>query len=394
MVVVPIAVLMIDDNPADAGVVERLLKASKDFKVRFVHALDASSGMERLNRGDIDCVLLDFHLDGTDGNAILKRVRESGLDVAVITLTGLGSELVAVEALKGGAQDYIVKGQITPDLLRRAIVNAMDKVALERKVRESRQEQASFVATVSHDLRTPLRHIRKFSAFLREDAPALNVACLQHLERIEDAGKRMMELIESLLEYTRTGRSGKHLVQVNTRDVLDDVLEDLSAVIDESGAVVETVNLPVVMGDPVGLRQLFQNLIGNAIKYNTFQKPVIRVVASQRQGEWLIGVRDNGPGIAQNSLEEIFQPMKRLQGSEDQEGLGLGLAIASRIVHQHGGRIWAESAPGQGCTLNVTFPVVPEAVSPSRPRLNGPMADVPSLRSTSSSLRSAAAERR
>ena len=358
----PITILLIDDNAADAGVVKRLLSNVDGEPYVVLHELDADAGMDAIKNGGIDCAILDYQLGSTTGVELLKCIRGSGDDVPVIAYTGVGSEIVAVEAMKIGAEDYLVKGQVDSASLHRALTNSMEKVSLRRKMREQKEELVSFVGMVAHDLRSPLRHIQSFARILGDNAKELDEDCQSYLNILQDASKRATNLVDRLLDYTRFGRSDTQFVDVDLNEVLKIVLLDLSADIEQCGAIVELQDLPTIKGDFIGLGQLFQNLVGNGIKYNESETPTVRVTASKQVTEWNISVADNGIGIDSKYLADIFRPLRRLHSRKKYDGTGLGLATAAKIVEQHGGRICAKSTPNEGSTFHVVFPSAVELV--------------------------------
>ena len=167
----------------------------------------------------------------------------------------------------------------------------------------------------------------------------------------------MQQLIDDLLAYSRIGSQSKPLEPTDVSEVLRRTLTNLEVAITECGAeVVVTTPLPTVLADPVQLTQVFQNLIGNALKYRAAATPRVEISAEARGGEWLFAVRDNGIGIAPEYFERIFLIFQRLHSRAEYPGTGIGLAITKRIVERHGGRIWVQSAPGEGATFTFTIP--------------------------------------
>ncbi|MCA9259632.1 MAG: response regulator [Planctomycetales bacterium] len=351
-------VLVIDDNPADAALVRRLLGKIESPRYQCVHETAWEQGADRAAREDFDCVLLDYCLGELDGVQVLQHLRESGVDMPVIACTGAGSEDVAVQALQAGAQDYLSKARLSAESLHLAISNAMEKVALQRLVNEQREELESFASIASHDLRSPLVHVRAYARLLEEDVTDLSEECRDHLLKIHAAVQRMTELIDGLLDYTRTGRRGTNLEDVDLNEVLSEVLADLATLLKNAGAEASVTPLPVVRGDKVGLRQLFQNLVANAVKYNRSAQPRVEVSGEVDGDQWKLSVVDNGIGIEEQYLTEIFKPLRRLHTQQEFDGCGLGLACAARIVKQHSGKIWAESRVGHGATIHVLLPTL------------------------------------
>lgn len=165
----------------------------------------------------------------------------------------------------------------------------------------------------------------------------------------------MQSLINDLLRYSRVGRQAQNFAPCDTRAVFGMVVSRLQEAIATSSATVTCGDLPTVIADERQLVQLFQNLIGNAIKYRSQEPPVVQVGAVRQEGEWLFWVRDNGIGIDPKYAERIFVIFQRLHTQEEYSGTGIGLAIAAKIVERHGGRIWVESESGQGATFYFTL---------------------------------------
>ena len=167
---------------------------------------------------------------------------------------------------------------------------------------------------------------------------------------------RMQELINDLLAYSRVGTRAKPFEPTDVGAVLERTLVNLQPAIEESGAVVTHDRLPTILADPVQLGQLFQNLIGNAIKFRSAEPPRIHVSAALADGEWTFGVRDNGIGIDMEFADRIFVMFQRLHSRSEYAGTGIGLAICKKIVERHGGRMGVRSAPGRGSTFTFTIP--------------------------------------
>jgi light-regulated signal transduction histidine kinase (bacteriophytochrome) len=172
-----------------------------------------------------------------------------------------------------------------------------------------------------------------------------------------DGALRMQKLVQDLLAFSRVGKQGTAIESSDCNAVLQASLVNLEAAIQESGAVIEHSQLPQVIADGSLIQQVFQNLIGNAIKFRGPQPPAIRVSAETQGKEWVFSVADNGIGIAAEQAENVFVIFRRLHGRAEYPGNGIGLAICKKIIEQHGGRIWIESEPGRGSTFRFTLPV-------------------------------------
>lgn len=213
-----------------------------------------------------------------------------------------------------------------------------------------------FVSAVAHDLRSPLFAISGFSQMLLEEyRDRLEPNARQYLTHIQDAVTRMGRLVENLLIYSRVGLSQEPFQAVRLDDVLSEVRNSLDKTIRENQAEVRGDGLPCVRGSRTQLVQLFQNLVGNAIKFRRDVSPVVTLCARPEGGMWCVSVADNGIGIEARQFEKLFQ-FQRVRGGAEGSGTGIGLAISRKIVQRHGGRIWVESEVGRGTTFLLTLP--------------------------------------
>jgi light-regulated signal transduction histidine kinase (bacteriophytochrome) len=231
---------------------------------------------------------------------------------------------------------------------------------LERRMEElarSNRDLEQFAYMTSHDLSEPLRMIGSYTELLaRRYRDRLDDDGREFMGFIVDGVRRMKRLIDDLLAYSRAGRAEAAMQPIPLDEALDEALLNLSRAIDDAGATIERQPLPCVASQRVAMIQLFQNLVGNAIKFRSGRKLVIRVGAEERGASWRFTVEDNGIGIAPKDFERIFVVFQRLHSRSDYDGTGIGLAIAKKIVERHGGRIWVESQPGEGTTFVFTLP--------------------------------------
>ncbi len=229
-------------------------------------------------------------------------------------------------------------------------------------LRRSNEDLQQFAYVASHDLQEPLRMVASYTELLqRRYKGQLDADADQFINYAVEGVKRMNNLIRDLLAYSRAGDTPEeHLVPVNTEETLGSALQNLRASIGEVNAEVTHDPLPSVQYDPIRLTQVFQNLIGNAIKYRGDRTPRIHISSKSRGFELIFVVRDNGIGIDPKYHNQIFGIFKRLHGRE-YEGTGIGLAMCKKIIERHGGRIWVESIPGNGSTFYFSIPNQPAA---------------------------------
>jgi len=233
--------------------------------------------------------------------------------------------------------------------------------SLERRADElarSNRELEDFTYVVCHDLKEPLRGIDAFSTFLAEDyADKLDEQGQKFVGVLRDSAMRMNALIEDLLMLSRIGRTGQTYAPISVQSLLEDIRQDLAFTLEQKKVDLRIqAGLPTITCQPMRLKQVFENLISNAIKFNDKPQPVVEIACHEDDETYTLSVRDNGIGIDEKYCEKIFQIFQRLGRREDYEGTGAGLTICKRIVEAHGGKIWLESKVGHGSTFLFTIP--------------------------------------
>jgi hypothetical protein len=227
----------------------------------------------------------------------------------------------------------------------------------------SNTELERFAYVASHDLQEPLRMVSSYMQLLeRRYKDKLDSDALEFINYAVDGSNRMKILINDLLAYSRVGMRGEELAHTNSEEALANALTNLQASIEESKAQITHDPLPRVMADGTQLESLFQNLIGNAIKFHGSQPPLIHVGVKKDKKDWIFSVSDNGIGIDPQYFERIFILFQRLHNRQEYSGTGIGLAISKRIVERHGGRIWIESQAEKGSTFFFTLPIKGESL--------------------------------
>ncbi len=231
--------------------------------------------------------------------------------------------------------------------------------ATMEKLRQSNQALQDFASIASHDLQEPLRKVISFGDMLKKRSEAaLGETGNEYLDRMLAATRRMQSLLTGLLEYSRVTTQANPFTRIDLNEIVSEVLSDLEIRIEMVGAEVRSATLPIVKADPVQMRQVFQNLIGNALKFYREQKqPLIEIEAVRDDGKLEIIVKDNGIGFENRYIDKIFAPFQRLHGKESRyAGTGMGLAICKKIIERHGWRITAESVPGEGSKFIIGLP--------------------------------------
>jgi PAS domain S-box-containing protein len=246
----------------------------------------------------------------------------------------------------------------TAEIERHAEQLRMSNQALER----SNIELQQFAYVASHDLQSPLRSISGFMQLLERKASSqLDEQARHWIRSAAESTQRLSMLIRDLLEVSGVDSRAQSFVAVSLDAALDDALALLGETLDDSAARIERAGtLPHILGDRSQLAQLFQNLLGNAIKYCGADAPRIEISAEPQGAQWCVCVRDHGIGIDVEHHERVFEIFRRLHSQKAYPGTGLGLAVCRRVVSRHGGRIWVESPPGRGCSMKFTLPAIDE----------------------------------
>ena len=364
-------VLIVEDNPSDAELEIAELRRG-GFNVLSDLAQTRDEVSEHLTKNTYDIILADYNLPHFRGMETLDILREKGLSIPLILVTGALKSVTAVECVKQGATDYVLKENLTrlSVSVRRALVEARLRVErkraqeeLARKVDElarSNEDLEQFAYVASHDLQEPLRMVAAYAQLLAERYRGkLDDNADKYIGYAVEGAVRMQALIEDLLAFSRVGRNGHEHQATDCDSTVDEAIKNLSAAVQESGVTVTRGPLPLLVADQVHLVHLFQNLIGNAIKFRGREPPVVKISAEKSGSEWLFTVADNGIGIAPEHKEFIFKIFQRLHTRSEYSGNGIGLAICKKIVEQHGGRIWVDSEAGQGSTFRFTLAASP-----------------------------------
>lgn len=359
--------LVVDDEVAQM----RALCDTLEEEGYGVHGFtNGEAALAALRDAPADLLLADLMMPGMNGIDLLRAAQAIDPMLVGVIMTGEGTIGTAVEAMRSGALDYILKpfklSAILPVLGRALLMRRLrlDNAELERRLREqmveletSNRELDAFTRSASHDLRSPLNVVLGFSSLLvSEPGPALATEQRTWLLHIERAARQMSELIDALLRLSRVGKQALNLQPVDTAALVREVLDERSAEQVQRGVAVHVGELPEVRADPALLRQVFVNLLSNAFKYTRrTDRPQIEVRVELRDAERVFSVRDNGPGFDMARAGRLFDAFQRFHSSDEFEGNGVGLSIVQRVVERHGGRIWAHAEPGAGAVFYFTL---------------------------------------
>ena len=355
-------VLMVEDDFSSVDLVRHALRKA-GFEVDCDVVQTAAEFTAHIRKYNYELVLADFRLPTWNGMETVEILRREGLDIPVVMVSGSLGELMAVECVKRGASDYVLK-----DHLGR-LPGSVDRALREKRLRDehrqmqeelarSNRDLEQFAYVASHDLQEPLRMVAAYTQLLAERYHAkLDADADKYIHYAVDGALRMQTLVRDLLAFARVGQNGRDLRTVDMNEIVNVVLSNLQAVSQMANARVEYQELPKVIADATQMVQLLQNLVGNAIKFCGAQPPRISITAHANEYAWVFSVADNGIGIAPEHAETVFVIFKRLHTHDEYPGSGIGLGICKKIVEQHGGRIWLEPQSGPGSTFKFTLPV-------------------------------------
>ena len=372
-------VLVVDD---EATLVTALLSTLREHDYVVTGATTPTDALELLRRQPFDVMLTDLHLPEMDGIALLRAALAIDPGLTVILMTGFGTIDTAVDAMKSGAVDYIVK----PFKLKSVLAVLSRALALRqlrqenetlnqrlaartRELEAANRELEAFAYSVSHDLRAPLRSIEGFTESLIEECESGNRDNLSDYgRRIRRGVTRMTTMIDDLLRLGRALRSEMNRSRVDLAPMAREIISKLQSSAPQRRLEWTIGDAATVFGDPGLLQIVMENLLTNAWKYTSRQELTrIEIGAQHVAGETVVSVRDNGIGFDMAEVGRLFVPFQRLRSASEYEGTGIGLATVQRIIQRHGGRIWAEAEPDKGATFSFSLPEGNEVTHPDPP---------------------------
>lgn len=355
-----IRLLLIEDNPDDAAFIEEVLKLQDTYATVDVAVVGKlRDGLSCLARRNFDVVLLDLSLPDASSTNSVTRVLAQSPQAPIIVLTGLDDRDTALDALKKGAQDYIIKDSISGDLLIRAIRYAVERRRAESRARvKAAVEREDLIFTLANDLRVPhIGAMRAFDLLVAEALGPLNQEQKNLLGKVKQSSHEVLHMLSNLVHLYRIEQSGQKILALPTdlNRLIEQIIEDWSYAASENGIKVEVhsdLAEPVLL-DGKAFKKAMSNLIHNAIKFS-FPNGIVSVT-SRCEGNWLyLSVKDNGKGMSSHDQEKLFQ---RFWNDNDtmrhSNGSGVGLYVCRQIVEAHGGDITCISEEGKGTTVTV-----------------------------------------
>ncbi len=357
-------ILVVDDR------YENLLATEKVLKPLEAEIFKASSGNEALSlvlRHNFAIVLLDVQMPEMDGfeTAMLMQEHESMHNVPIIFVTAISKEeKYAEQAAEIGAVDYIFK-PINPEILKSKVKVYLDLyqqreeiLKLNATLKQSNEELERFAYICSHDMQEPVRMMNAYAGLLSESTEGqLDEGAARYVRFIRDNASRMQKMIQDILKFSRIGREDIKIERVDCQRIFDETLEEFDDIVTAKGAKVTHTPLPVIGTSATLMRVLFQNLIGNGLKFQDGSRPPEIDVSAVRDGDnWIFNIRDNGIGIDPAFNAKVFTIFQRLNREDDYPGTGIGLSTCRKFVQLCGGDIRFKSTPGQGTIFTVTLP--------------------------------------
>jgi len=375
-----VKIILIEDNPDHVLFTQRILK-QVDEKFQIDAVREGREALVKISESAYDLVICDYRLPDLTGLEILRKIREIGRDLPFIVVTSAGSEKVAVELMKEGAYDYVVKDSTYQDTLPIVIQRAIErcyankeKKRLEKELQQSNEKlkemyaiKSDFTSMVSHELRTPLTAIKEAIAIVLDGSVGeTNADQKEFLNMAKSNIDRLKRLIDDVLDFSKLeSRRLKFKMQdADINLIVKEVTASQKSVVEERKLYLNSelqATIPKVKLDPDRISQVLYNLIGNAIKFTKSGGVTVSTRDVLQGGEDVIEVciKDTGEGIRKEDLSKLFQKFQQLGDANQRKtgGTGLGLAISRDIVEQHGGSIWVESEYGKGSEFKFTIPV-------------------------------------
>ncbi|NEQ36480.1 MAG: response regulator [Okeania sp. SIO3I5] len=389
-----ISILLVEDNPGDAFFLQQLLKESQVSNFQVSHFDYLAKAISHLENATCDVILLDLLLPDSQGLKTLLNIQQKAPNIPIVILTGMNDQKLAMEAVRKGAQDYLIKGQVTTELLTQSIRYAIERKIIQKELKKRteqlektnqelkkrteeleavNQELKAFSYTVSHDLRNPITSLKGVLFLWKEKyKDKFDTQDKQWLDMMNKGCNQMNQLIQDLMLFSHVEKQNAYLSQVNLSVLANRILQQLEMKYPNKKVEAIVGSNIIAMADENLVYIALENLLNNAVKYSQRQEKVRVEVGSffssesqeleNNQGEEISQkqlvyfVADHGVGFDMKNADKLFIPFERLHSKYQFEGTGIGLATVQRIIKRHGGKIWANSEVGKGATFYFTIP--------------------------------------
>lgn len=365
-------VLYLEDNPTDATRIMGLLKKESDEE-NIVWVKTVAEAESKEGNFFPDVILTDLNVPDSEGEETYQQLQKILPETPIVILTSTYEEKnLGLAAIRKGVQDFLEKQPLDSEKLHRSLRYAVERGKIQRELDatiqtlnktieelvRSNSNLERFAYLTSHDLQEPLRAVTSYSQLMElEYGDKMEDGARDYLQHIHEGAKRMQELVRDVLAYSTIGNLQQRLEEVDLNEIMERVIKNLKIAINANNALVKVDPLPKCKANKTEMMQLFQNLVGNGIKFCNQDSPVVRVSCEEKKPEeWLFSVHDNGIGIEPQYHDKIFEAFQRVHSRHEFPGTGIGLAICKKVVENHGGRLWLESSVGQGSTFYFTLP--------------------------------------
>ncbi|QDT41548.1 Phytochrome-like protein cph1 [Gimesia alba] len=351
-------VLLIEENPTHATlIIDQWNTVNTAKKSNVTHVRSVTDALDSLKTNTFSVLVLDLDSSETPAIESLSQILKASPATPVIALATTDEDALSTEVIQKGAQDYLIKAELTGPILYRTVRHAIERKKQLISLTLHNENLQAFAQAASHDLKAPLGNIKTISQIVLEEAgTSLEYPVLEMLRSLPVIANRLKKLIDDLLRFSLLGHKSLQLDHISLRSSIKIACEFLEEQIRNQGATIKIGPLDDVDADAALMTTVFQNLIGNACKYVKDVSPVI-CINTKTEGRFVVTmVQDNGIGIPEKEQQRIFEPLKRAVNASDYEGTGLGLSMVKRIIEAHQGQVWVESEPGEGSTFFFTIP--------------------------------------
>ncbi|MHA2295426.1 MAG: ATP-binding protein [Candidatus Hodarchaeales archaeon] len=371
-----INVLLVEDNPGDARLVQEMFVDANFNNYELIQAEHLVEALKWLNESSFDILILDLELPDSQGLETFSKIHDLYPDVPIVVLSGLADELVAIEAVRKGAQDYLIKGSVNGNLLIRSLLYAIERKKMEKKIEgmikelrtrnkkleEAKKLKTEYISMVVHDIGTPLSVISGHTQLMKNgNYGELSEIQEKTMTKILNSVRNLNSIRMSILEISKFEHGKILLAKENVKidEIIKSCVDEIEFLSTGKNQEVEMNSTETVVAcDKKWIKQAISNYLSNAVRY-TGEGGKISISSNIDDGFLVLSVKDNGRGIPEEDLEKIFAGFYRT-GKKVEGSTGLGLAIVKKLIEAHGGNVWCESELGNGSTFYFTVPLIAE----------------------------------